>query len=152
MREAQRRVFVTGDTNRFHASFNCVRVQAASASGVRWCEALAAYASCLEPCKACAEELFSHLRAIAGAVPSGERRRRGLPALKPLLPETSPDELRLDDPHLPYGAPRDNDDLRFSVRSQVGWGTNSYGQNPEEFLAEGTDDDNDWRGGARFMD
>jgi hypothetical protein len=105
--------------------------------------------SSLEPCSACAEDLFALLRGRIGAIPSGDRRRRGLPALRPLLPESSADEVLPEHPDVPYGAPQDNDDVRFEVRSPADWGTRSFGQNPEEFLGEGTDDDNDWRGGNR---
>jgi hypothetical protein len=67
-------------------------------------------------------------------------------------PNADADAVR-DGLQVPYGEPDGPDDVRFSVHSAAGWGTNAYGQNPDEFLGEPTEDDNDWiRGSSRFLD
>jgi hypothetical protein len=59
-----------------------------------------------------------------------------------------------DDPDahpMPYGAARSPDDTRPAHRSAGGWGTSSFGQDPDEFLSETTEDDHDWRGEDRYF-
>lgn len=124
------------------------------------CSAVTAYRSRLSPCSACTKALIEELRAELGSVPSGERRRLPMPRLRSIAPDMPSSKTgqrgtpfeTASDPDLPYGAPTDADDLRFSNQSRAGWGIASYGQNHDEYLGESTDDDNDWRGGSRYLD
>lgn len=147
------RVLVDLRRETFHASKT-----SQSASGAEhWCAGAAAYRSRLQPCSACAS---GHMRAFSvalGRLRSGTRKSLGLPHL--WLVEGRFDHRDVDpadtvaDADVPYGAPDDQGDPRFAAQSSVGWGTASYGQDPDEYLGDATDDDNDWRGGgARYLD
>ena len=147
------RVLVDLRREMFHASERCP----VASSAAHWCAGAAAYRSHLQPCTGCASE---HVRAFAqelGRLPSGTRKSLGLPSLR--LIEGRYDERDADpwdataNVDTPYGAPDDLGDPRFAAQSVVGWGTASYGQDPEEYLGGATDDDNDWRGGgSRYID
>jgi hypothetical protein len=142
-----RRVFVDVSRERFHASSNCV-------NGIRhWCAAAAAYRSRLEPCPKCASGLVKELKAQLGSIPSGAKKGLALPRLQTIRGRAESDQPDLEDIYeFHYGAPDSLDDPRFSARSQLDWGTASFGQDPDEFLGGPTDDDNDWRGGSRMHD
>jgi hypothetical protein len=136
----------------YHGDSNCPRLGAHAAFGIGRCLSDDAHASALNPCPECAAGISEELRLHHGVIASGERRRRGRPRLVPISPAMSGDE-EASEGGVPYGAPQDEGDIRFSNHSAADWGTASYGQNPAEYLAEFTDDDNDWRGGgSRLLD
>lgn len=134
----------------FHATLSCERAQRART----WCGASAAHRSRLRPCRCCASELGRELAVRLGSIPSGARRSLGLPKLHPIKgrSETGESSESGGEVDVFYGAPESLDDPRFNARSVVDWGTAAYGQDPDEFLGDLTDDDNDWRGGgSRYM-
>lgn len=159
-------VYVLGDGTTYHLDQQCRRGltdRTGGGAGISACSAGAAHRSCLRPCPTCATDLAKVLTQTLGAIPSGERRRRSRPTLQPLRGTAPALDARgsrftarsggtVVEADTPYGAPIAADDLRFANQSNAGWGTASYGQNVDEFLGEGTDDDNDWRGASRYMD
>jgi len=147
---SHQRVFVDAKAEVFHASLGCR--QAARAR--HWCAAASAHRSRLAPCRGCGVELGRELAKTLGNIPSGARRGLGLPRLMPIegRAENEGGSSGERESQVPYGAPDDLEDPRFSTRSSLDWGTASYGQDPNEFLGGPTDDDNDWRGGNRMYD
>ena len=149
--------FVFGEDATFHAREDCVGdadARGARNQAVYWCSSAAAHMSCLRPCPTCATDLAVALTSAFGSIPSGDRARRPRPSLtlvRSATPAGSGERTEEDTP-LPYGAPDDLEDVRFSARSRVDWGMAAYGQSPDEFLSESTDDDHEWRGGARYME
>ncbi len=117
------------------------------------CSADSAHLSRLTPCRICAKDLSQALGQALGSIPSGERRKKSLPVLQARPGRVADEEADSgSDPaqgHPPYGEPGSLRDPRFANRSRLGWGTATFGQSPDEFLGESTDDDNDWRGRGR---
>lgn len=143
-------VFVDSKAEIYHASLSCPR----AASARHWCAAASAHKSRLAACRTCGVELGKELSTTLGSIPSGARRGLGLPRLTPIqgrAENVGPDSEKQDATTF-YGSPDDPEDPRFSTRSNLDWGTRSYGQDPDEFLGGPTDDDNDWRGGNRMYD
>ncbi|MEU5841565.1 hypothetical protein [Rhodococcus sp. NPDC047139] len=159
---ARRQVFVIRGSGVFHASARCRDGRNAT----HRCMAADAYRSHLSPCPRCSTSLARELGRYI------DRTRTGSGAAQPLRlvrigKKTSPSDTALrrqnqksrskgtpgrrtgsrQDGSIPYGAPSNIDDIRFSHRTAAEWGTSSYGQHPEEFLGSPTEDDHDWRGG-----
>lgn len=157
-------VYVRAGGPTYHVEVTCGAMQAEAGAGLLGtCRASQAYLSCLTACPECASELSGILKARLGAIPSGERKRRSYPRLQPVssaAPSATPVEVTMTDfseadlapARAPYGSPASADDVRFDNATHMGWGAAAYGQNHDEFLGENTDDDNDWRGGARYLD
>lgn len=139
------RVYIIQGRETFHAALTCPEVQRSQEDGISWCLALDAHFSRLRPCSVCGAELSASLKAHWGSSASGEKASRGLPDMRTLAPaaagDADPAELAV-----PYGPAVDLDDPRFSNSSALGWGTSNFGQDPDEYLGNPTEDDNDWRG------
>lgn len=133
----------------FHVDPSCTG-KAATAS----CAAGDAHGSRLVPCKICAGEVQAWLNTALGRIPSGEKKRRGLPHLNSWhteeLADRDPDDSA--DPLGPgqttLGPSGDLKDARYANVDERGWGIRAFAQDPEEFLGGATDDDNDWRGAS----
>jgi len=133
----------------FHADPSCIGKAATS-----WCTAGDAHGSRLVPCQVCAGELQTWLNTVVGRIPSGEKKRRGLPHLNAWHAE----RLEVRDPEasevsvdLGLTAPGRSGDLadpRYANRDERGWGISAFAQDPDEFMGGPTDDDNDWRGAS----
>lgn len=147
-----------GDDDRYHYDRACPSAGQGNLlrqGGLRACQAGAAHRSCLRPCQECASDIAQILRIVIGPVTSGEKARLPLPPLRWVRPSSEQDRGPAsghEDYVGPYGAPSTPDDPRFVSRSGTGWGTGAFGQHPDEFLGESTDDDHDWRGGDRYME
>jgi hypothetical protein len=142
-------VFVDVSRERFHVKADCKDARLTR----HWCAAAAAHRSRLEPCVKCASGLAKELRSTLGSIPSGAKKGLALPRLQTIRGRAEGDQSDDDqDYELYYGAPDSLDDPRFSTRSQLDWGTASFGQDPDEFLGGPTNDDNDWRGSNRMYD
>jgi hypothetical protein len=136
------KVFVDLRTELFHAVDDCSE----RGQVTHWCSAASAYRSRLFPCANCGNPLMGALRQQIGSIPSGARRGLRLPTLH-ALPGRADDDTDTDESDtLRYGESDDPDDPRFHSRSSLGWGTASFGRDPDEFMGGPTDDDNDWRG------
>jgi hypothetical protein len=143
-------VYVVEGADIYHASADCDVLQRRAREGVAWCSARDAHFSRLRPCAECAQGLDAVLKRRHGSLASGEKAARGLPEFRTHRPATAvTDAEDADDVRVPYGPPEDLDDPRFRNTSAVGWGTATFGQDPEEFLGSSTDDDHDWRGAGR---
>lgn len=68
------KVYTDPSRDVFHADPSCIG-KAATA----WCAAGDAHRSRLSPCQVCAGELQAWLNIEVGRIPSGEKKRRGLP-------------------------------------------------------------------------
>jgi hypothetical protein len=139
------KVYVVQGQEIFHASLSCRDLRERTYEGISWCLARNAHFSRVRPCPSCSSELLAVLRARYGSMPSGERASRGYPRLWPLTPADLGDD-EAPEFELPYGPARELDDPRFSNSSALDWGTSTYGQDPNEYLGDVVDDDNDWRG------
>lgn len=146
-----RQVYVSQGGTLFHASLNCDDLRRCQEEGVSWCSAREAHLSRLQPCSCCTAELLAQLKVVVGSPTSGEKRSRGLPNLRTLIAASmhSDGTSEHEAQGAPYGAAEDLDDPRFNNASALGWGTHTYGQDPQEYLGNPTEDDNDWRGMGR---
>lgn len=139
------KVYIIQGKELFHATLACPEVQGSRDDGIAWCLGRDAHFSRLRACGVCGVELLASLKAQWGALASGEKAARGLPDMQSWAPAAARD-ADVADPDVPYGPAVDLDDPRFSNASALGWGTSTFGQDPNEYLGNATDDDNDWRG------
>lgn len=145
-------VFVACEgSNLFHVDPDCSALIKHRQFGIGRCSGKEAHFSTLSACTACTGDVAEQLRRRHGVMASGERHKRGRPRLFTVVPASTTVNEEDDEASVPYGAPDDVDDLRFSNPSLADWGTASFRQNVDEFLSEDTDDDNDWRGGGRRL-
>ena len=154
----QGRVVVDRGRRTYHATTKCPRAKHASFL----CDSVGAHFSPLQPCSKCATELAQALAIAYGVVTLAERARRGLPMFTPSRangkPRTSGTKKQRTSRRSSrkktdtYGSPTTNDDARFTHKSRLEIGMAAYRQNSNEFLAEPTDDDHDWRGGASMFE
>jgi hypothetical protein len=109
---------VDGDADLFHAAPECPLIAREDGEALRWCCAGEAHLSRLMACGECSTALMSRLP--AESIPSGAKRARGLPAVKPYETgasgEDSPD-AHAQQARLVYGEPEGLKGPRFATRS-----------------------------------
>lgn len=155
----QGRVLVDRGRRIYHATDKCSK----SKQSTVLCDSVAAHFSPLQPCPTCAAGIARTLEDAYGVVSRAERERRGLPLFTPYAKRRkfkgastkgrkgAATSAALKKTDL-YGSPDTGEDVRFTHYSRLEMGMAAYRQNSDEFLAEPTDDDHDWRGGTSMLE
>lgn len=146
-------VLTTRSSSVYHRQGDCPRLLAEVADGALpgLTEAVLAYHYGRKGCRDCTHSFDSKLRCDLVDVPPQHRSHsEKIPLESVYGPEAGGWHGDVEVPYGPAGEPQD---IRFSVHTTVDWGTYTYGQHPDEYLGEPTDDDHDWgRGPSRYLD